>query len=68
MNKDLHKLDDIFKDAYDKYEEEPSSSTWEKINSMLSKEEADTYKRKFIGWKRIAIMLFLLVNGLLIYD
>ena len=68
MNKDLHNMDDAFNWAYQRLEEEPSVDAWEKINATLDKKDAEKYKRKFIGWKRISFLLLLLLTGILIYE
>jgi len=67
MNKDLHDIDSAFKRAYQSYEDIPSENAWEKINATLDKADADKYKRRFIGWKRIAVVLALLLSLLLIH-
>src|ERR1700730_1416667 len=68
MDKDLHTINEIFNEAYGKYEDEPSSAAWEKINARLDKEDADKYKKGFIGWKRGAILLLFLLGALVIYE
>lgn len=68
MDKNLHKLDDIFNKAYQQFEEEPSEMAWQKLNASLDKEDAEKYKKRFIGWKRVAILLLFLLSGLVIYE
>ena len=68
MDKDLHDIDDIFNKAHQRYTEEPSGAAWEKISAVLEKDDAEKYKKRFIGWKRIAIVLILLLSGLMIYE
>ncbi len=68
MDKDLHDIDDIFKKAHQRYAEESSEAAWEKISAVLDKDDAQKYKRRFIGWKRIAIVLLFLLSGLMIYE
>lgn len=68
MDENLHNTDDVFKNAYDKYEDDPSNSVWEKLQAGLDKKDAEKYKRKFIGWQRIAIVLLFLQAGFLIYE
>lgn len=68
MDKDLHNIDDIFKKAHQRYTEEPSEAAWKKISAVLDKDDAEKYKKRFIGWKRIAIVLLLLLSGLMIYE
>lgn len=68
MNKDLHDMDDIFKAAHQQYEDEPSSGVWDKINADLDRKDAEKYKRRFIGWKRVAVILLLLLSGFVLYE
>lgn len=68
MDRNLHDIEDSFKRAYHSYQHSPSAKPWEKINAALDKEEADKYKRRLLGWKRTAVLLFCLLTGLLIYD
>lgn len=68
MNKYLHDMDDIFNAAHQQYEEEPSTAVWDKINAGLDKQDAEKYKKKFIGWKRVAVLLILLVSGFVLYE
>lgn len=68
MNKNIHHTDRFFKDAYHQFEEEVPTAVWEKINAGLDKNEADSNKRKFIFWKRTAILLLLLSGGLVLMD
>jgi hypothetical protein len=68
MSKDLHNMDDIFNSAYRQFEETPSANVWEKINAGLDKKDAGSYKKRLIGWKRTAILLFLLLTGFILYE
>lgn len=68
MDKNLQNIDDVFNKAYNSFEEQPSAAAWEKLNAALDKEDAEKYKRRFIGWKRIAVILILLLSGLVIYE
>lgn len=68
MDKNSHTIDDIFNTAYNKFEEEPSAGVWEKLNAGLNKKDSELYKKKFIGWKRIAILLLFLFLGFVIYE
>lgn len=68
MDKNLHNIDEAFNRAYQSYEDEPSAAAWEKLNAALDKEDAEKYKRRFIGWKRIAVLLLFLLSGFLIYE
>lgn len=68
MDKNLHNIDEVFDRAYQSYEDEPSAAAWEKLSAALDKEDAEKYKRRFIGWKRIAVVLLFLLSGFLIYE
>lgn len=68
MNKNLHDIDDLFHSSLESNEEHPSASVWEKINASLDKEDALSYKRRFIAWKRLAIILLLLLSGFILYE
>src|SRR5258706_2997123 len=68
MNRDLHNIDDIFNSAHREFEEEPSSDVWDKVNAGLDKKDAERYKRRFIGWKRAAILSLLLLTGFILYE
>lgn len=68
MDKNLQNIDELLNRAYHSYEDEPSPATWEKLNAALDKEDAERYKRRFIGWKRIAVTLLFLLAGFMIYE
>lgn len=68
MDKNLQNIDDVFNQAYHSFEDEPSAAAWEKLNAALDKEDAEKYKRRFIGWKRIAVILLFLLSAFLIYE
>ena len=68
MNNDLHNVDDIFSSAQQRFEEEPSANVWKKINADLDKKDAESYRRRFVGWKRVAIILILLLSGFVLYE
>lgn len=68
MDKNLHDIDDIFNKVYQQYEDEPSDGLWEKLNARLDKEDASKYKKRFIGWKRAAILLLFLLSGIILYE
>ncbi|MDX2047380.1 MAG: outer membrane beta-barrel protein [Chitinophagaceae bacterium] len=68
MGKDVHNMDDLFNSAYREFDEVPSADVWKKLNAGLDKQEAASYKKRSAGWKRIAILLLLLLSGLVIYE
>lgn len=68
MEKNLHNIDEVFSDAHERFVEQAPVDGWEKLQAGLDKKDADKYKRRFIGWKRVAILLFLLLSGFIIYE
>lgn len=68
MSKNLHDTDDFFKNAYDHYGEDPSAEVWDKLKATLDEQDADKYKRKFVGWKRVAVILLILIGGVAAYE
>lgn len=68
MAKNLQNIDDIFGDAHKQFVEQAPVDAWEKLQASLDKRDVDKYKRRFIGWKRIAILLFLFLSGFIIYE
>src|SRR5260221_10976682 len=68
MRKDLHNIDEVFNSAYKQFEEDPSPGIWGKINAVLDKKDAELYKRRFVGWKRTAILLLFFLTGFILYE
>ena len=68
MNKDLHDIDELFRTGLDGYEETPSSGVKENLDAALDKQDAEKYKKRFIIWKRAALLLLLLVAGFVLYE
>lgn len=68
MSNKLHNIDDSFHSAYQQFEDDPSPGVWEEINAGLDKKDAESYKRRFINWKRVAIFLAVLLAGFVLYD
>jgi hypothetical protein len=68
MNKDLHDIDDLFRSGLDRYEVTPSAGVKERLAAELDKKDAESYKKRLIGWKRTALLLLLLLTGLIIYE
>jgi hypothetical protein len=68
MDPNLQNINEVFNRAYHSYEEDPSAAAWEKLSSSLDKEDTERYKRRFIGWKRIAVVLIFLLGGVMIYE
>lgn len=68
MNKDLHDIDDLFRSSLDGYEEIPTAGLKEKLDASLDKKDAESYKKRLIGWKRTTLLLLLLLTGFIIYE
>lgn len=68
MHKDLHDIDELFHSGLNDYEATPSAGVKENIDAVLDKQDAEKYKKRFIIWKRAALLLLLLLAGLVIYE
>ena len=68
MNKDLHDIDNLFRSSLESYEETPSPYVRERLEAALDKREAESYKKRFLVWKRAAILLLVLLLGFVLYD
>ncbi len=68
MDKNLHDIDEIFRRALQQYDDEAPVCSWEKISAILDRDDAHKYRKRSIGWRRIAIILLLLLSGLMIYE
>jgi hypothetical protein len=68
MEKNLHDIDELFRAGLEEYKETPSAGVKENIDSALDKQDAEKYKRRFIIWKRAALLLLLLLAGFVIYE
>jgi len=64
MDENLHNpLDKLFRDSIEPLSEQPGKHVWDGVERQLDKNNAETYKRKYILFKRIAvILLFLLLS------
>ena len=67
MDENLHDMDDIFSRAYKDFEDEPSDGLWNKLEASLDHKDAKKYKRRFIIWKSVAILLLIVLSGILIH-
>ena len=68
MNKDLHDIDELFRSSLDDHKEAPSAGVKESLDTALDKKEAVEYKKRFIIWKRAALLLLLLLAGFVLYE
>ena len=67
MNKNLHDRDDLFRAAYQRFEEEPSSAVWEKLNATLDKKDGKSNKKRSLIIKGVLILVMLLA-GYILFD
>src|SRR3989337_3208528 len=68
MSSDLHHIDDLFRSALEENEEIPSAAVKESLLAHLDKKDAESYKKKFIGWKKAALLLLLVLAGFILYE
>jgi hypothetical protein len=68
MDKNLHNIDRIFSEAHKEFIEDAPADGWEKLQANLDKNDTEKYKRKFIAWKRVAMLLILLFSSFIIYE
>jgi len=68
MNKDIHDIDELFRSVLEGHEEIPSAKVKENLETSLDKKDVEFYKRKYSGWKRVAILLLFLLAGFILYD
>jgi hypothetical protein len=68
MNRDLHDIDELFRSALEGNEETPSAGVKENLDAALDKKDAEKYKKRFILWKRAALLLLLLLSGFVLYE
>jgi hypothetical protein len=65
MNKDIHDIDNLFKQSIDDHLEEVPPDVWQNIDHGLDKKQAAFYKRRYFTVRAAAILL-LLVGGVTI--
>ena len=68
MDKDLHHIEDLFKSGLDEHEEMPSAKVWDAVDNRLDKDTVAIIKKKNKIWKRLSLLLLLLLIGLSIYE
>lgn len=68
MNKNLHDIDDYFRLALEGKKTEPSLSVWERLDAVLSKNEAKKYKKKYSNLKKMAAVFLLMLLSLVLYE
>jgi hypothetical protein len=68
MSEHLHDMDGIFKSAYQRFSEEPTAEVWKEISAALDKKDAESYKKRAFKWKRVSLLLLVLMAGLILYE
>src|SRR5438874_11662046 len=68
MSENIHNEYELYRKAYNNFEEEPSPGVWEKLNARLDQKDATLYRAKFTWWKRIAVVLIFLLGTALAYE
>ena len=68
MNKNLHDIDKLFKSALEQHEDIPSPGVWDAIDNKLDKNKVVDINKKYNQLKKIAILLFLLLSGVVFYE
>src|SRR5262245_6572425 len=68
MNKNLHDIDDFFLTALEFQEIIPSPSVSDKLKASLDKADAEYFKKRFLLWKKMAIVLVVLLFVLAILE
>lgn len=68
MDESLHKIDEIFYEPLNEYEEEPFGSAWNALEKRLDQETINRIKKKYTVLKRAFILLFLLLLSISIYE
>jgi hypothetical protein len=68
MQKDLHDMDELFRSGLSDFEATPSAGVKENIDAALDKQDAEKYKKRFIIWKRAALLLLVLLAGFVLYE
>ena len=61
-------MDDLFRSVLEGHEEIPSSAVKKKLEASLDKKDVQSYKKRWILWKRTALLLLLLLAGFILYD
>jgi len=68
MSAHLHDMDEIFKSAYQRFRDDPTSEVWKKINAALDKKDAVAKKKRTFKRKPVFLFVLLLMTGLILYE
>jgi hypothetical protein len=66
MSEDLHNIDDLFRNALNEHEEDPSSAVWDNLDKQLDKHKIVHIKRKYyaLKWVAAALLVFSFAAGM----
>jgi hypothetical protein len=67
MNEHLHNIDKIFKNALEKFEEDPSSDVWQGIDKKLDNKKVVSISKKYQKLKWVASFLLLFSIAMAMY-
>ena len=68
MDKNLRKIEELFKTALYDNEENPSPKVWNEIDKILDKDNVISIKKKYNNLKKISFFLLILLIALSIYE
>ena len=64
MSENIHNDDELYRKAYNNFEEEPSPEVWDKLNARLDQKDATLYRAKFTCGSVAVVLIFLLGSAL----
>lgn len=68
MSENLHKIDKLFRDPIEEYEEMPSADVWDNLDKNLDKSNVININRKYSRLKKISAAMLILLIGTLIFE
>ena len=69
MDENLHNhIDKLFRDSIEPLSELPGKHVWDNIEQQLDKNNAEKYKRKYIIYKRAAVVLVFLLLSVAMFN
>jgi hypothetical protein len=66
MSEDLHNIDDLFRNALNDHEEDPSPGVWDNLDKQLDKNKIVHIKKKYyaLKWVAAALLIFSCAAGM----
>ena len=64
----LEEHDNIFRSAYEEFEQEPSGDAWQKMDARLNSKAIASYKQRIMVWRGVAVLFLLLLVGFIFFD